>query len=85
MRAARRRASVDFPAAIFPQRRYKVDTQDASIRREYHTQLRDCTPTTSNDERSGYCHPGTLRISGKWCAMPLWQSIQVFSPVNRNR
>jgi hypothetical protein len=32
-----------------------------------------------------YCQPGTPRISGRWCAMPLWQSMQVFSPGNRKR
>src|SRR5262249_15734787 len=34
-RAASRRASVDFPAAIFPQRRYKVVGRAASIVAEY--------------------------------------------------
>src|SRR4051794_9389454 len=32
-----------------------------------------------------YCHPGTPRMSGRWWAMPLWQSMQVFSPENRKR
>lgn len=32
-----------------------------------------------------YCQPGTPFMSGSWWAMPLWQSMQVFSPVNRKR
>jgi hypothetical protein len=32
-----------------------------------------------------YCQPGILRISGRWWAMPLWQSMQVFSPGNKKR
>src|SRR6478752_8762201 len=32
-----------------------------------------------------YCQPGTPRMSGRWWAMPLWQSMQVFSLVNRKR
>src|SRR5260370_5253540 len=35
-RPARRRASVDFPEAIFPQRRYKVGAGANSIRKDYH-------------------------------------------------
>ena len=35
-RAASRRASVDFPAAIFPQRRYKVATCAVCIETVYH-------------------------------------------------
>src|SRR4051812_35689756 len=34
---------------------------------------------------SRYCQPGMPRISGRWWAIPLWQSMQVFSPVNRKR
>src|SRR6266576_1963115 len=33
----------------------------------------------------GYCQPGMPRMSGRWWAMPLWQSMQVFSPLNRER
>jgi|SRR6266487_2602826 len=39
----------------------------------------------SSRSLSRYCQPGTPRISGRWWAMPLWQSMQVFSPVNRKR
>ena len=35
--------------------------------------------------RANYCHPGTDDMSGSLCAMPLWQSMQVFWPVNRKR
>ncbi len=37
------------------------------------------------EDQTGYCQPGTPRMSGRWWAMPLWQSMQVFSPVNRKR
>src|SRR5262249_52917832 len=35
--------------------------------------------------RADYCQPGIFRISGSWWAMPLWQSMQVFCRVNKNR
>ena len=31
-----------------------------------------------------YCHPGRSDILGRRWAIPLWQSMQVFSPVNKN-
>ena len=34
---------------------------------------------------SAYCQPGMPFMSGRWCAIPLWQSMQVFSLVNRKR
>jgi hypothetical protein len=43
-----------------------------------------CSPA-SQDSSQDYCHPGTLRMSGSSWAMPLWQSMQVFWPVKRNR
>ena len=39
----------------------------------------------ANAPYASHCHPGTPGISGSWCAMPLWQSMQVFSPVKRKR
>ena len=51
-RAARRRASVDFPAAIFPQRRYKVGTSALSMRKAYHGWT---PPATSPPRREGLC------------------------------
>ena len=35
-------------------------------------------PCVKRMAAGGYCHPGTLRMSGRWCAMPLWQSMHVF-------
>ena len=40
---------------------------------------------TANGGPHRYCHPGTPDMSGSRCAMPLWQSMQVRSLVNRNR
>ena len=47
--------------------------------------IRALSASRRTPEGRGYCQPGTPRMSGRWWAMPLWQSMQVFSPVNRKR
>ena len=46
------------------------------------------TSAYSHKRKSGvpspYCQPGTPVMSGSSWAMPLWQSMQVFSPLTRN-
>jgi len=66
-RAARRRASVDFPAAIVPQRRYKVDRRADSIRREYHRSPLDCSSGSSAviERRRSSLRMHTLAATGR--------------------
>src|SRR5882757_11376027 len=60
-----------------------------TARRRAATQARKLTirafSASHRFQGSGYCQPGIPRMSGRWWAMPLWQSMQVFSPLNRKR